>query len=107
MKKLMTVLLALMIGLAFSVSSFAAEHEMTHEGVISTVDANAKTVKVKTDKEELTIHMTDKSHITAGKENKTLADVKVGDKVTCKIILDTMDGKYICLGLNIKGLGKK
>ncbi|MBI5027109.1 MAG: hypothetical protein HZC12_10375 [Nitrospirae bacterium] len=53
-------------------------------GEVAAVDANAKTVTVKAKKADVVISVTDKTKITLGKEKKTLADIKAGDKVTVK-----------------------
>lgn len=57
-------------------------------GEVKAVDAAAKTItivkKVKDKMVETVVTVDDKTAITLGKEKKTLADVKAGDKVTVK-----------------------
>lgn len=111
MKKILTLLVALTVAVAFSGISFAAEEKKAEPakpaapaaapakaaepakaavpaktvakgaGEVTAVDAAAKTITVKTKKGEVVISITDESVIKVGKETKSLADVKVGDKV--------------------------
>lgn len=60
-------------------------------GEVAAVDAAAKTLTVKGKKGDVALMADDKTSVKMGKEKKTLADVKVGDKVTVKYA--EMDGK--------------
>ena len=51
-------------------------------GEVIAVDATAKTITLKSKiKGEVTVNVTDTTKIKAGKEDKTLADIKAGDKI--------------------------
>ncbi|MEW6214978.1 MAG: hypothetical protein AB1478_07250 [Nitrospirota bacterium] len=73
-------------------------------GEVKAVDAVAKTItvakKVKGKVEETVVTVDDKTKITLGKEKKTLADVKAGDKVTVKYT--QVDGKNVAKSVAIK-----
>jgi len=49
-------------------------------GEVTAVDAAAKGITIKSTKQEVQLTVTDKTKIMVGKESKTLADVKVGDR---------------------------
>lgn len=124
MKKIFALMIALMMVVAFGGSTFAEEAKKAAEpaktvepakevkkapkqltGEVTAVDAKANTVTVKGKKGESTCEVTADTKITAGKEAKTLADVKVGDKVECKHV--EKDGKSVCKSLKIKTAEKK
>ncbi|MEK6599467.1 MAG: hypothetical protein AABY52_03880 [Deltaproteobacteria bacterium] len=99
MKKILVLLVALTVAVAFSAVTFAdeakkmepakaaapAETVKAGSGTVTAVDAKAMTITVKTKKGEKVIAITDESKITVGKEAKSIADVKVGDKVKVKV----------------------
>ena len=99
MKRILVLLTALTVALAFSAVTFAEEATMTEpanaatpaktatkgSGEVTAVDAKAMTITVKAKKGEKVIAITDASKITVGKETKAIADVKVGDKVKVKV----------------------
>ena len=60
----------------------AAKKEVT--GEVTAVDAKANTLTVKGKKGDVTVSTDDKTTVVAGKDKKTLADVKAGDKVKVK-----------------------
>ncbi|MDH4230786.1 MAG: hypothetical protein OEW04_02020 [Nitrospirota bacterium] len=60
----------------------AAKKQVT--GEVTAIDAKANTLTVKGKKGDVTVSTTDKTKVVAGKDAKTLADVKTGDKVTVK-----------------------
>jgi len=60
----------------------AAKKQVT--GEVTAVDAKANTLTVKGKKGDVTVSTDDKTKVVAGKDKKTLADVKAGDKVTVK-----------------------
>ena len=69
-------------------------------GAVAAVDAKAKTVTVKAKKGDVTAMVDDKTKIMMGKDVKTLADVKAGDKVTVKY--SETDGKMTAKSIAIK-----
>ncbi|HCL80973.1 MAG TPA: hypothetical protein DHW81_01705 [Nitrospiraceae bacterium] len=127
MKKIFALMAALMMVVAFGGSTFAEEAKKAEEpakaaepakevkkasekgkkvtGEVTAVDTKANTITVKGKKGESTCEVTADTKITAGEEAKTLADVKVGDKVTCKHV--EKDGKSVCKSLKIKTAEKK
>jgi len=69
-------------------------------GEVIAVDAKANTVTVKGKKVEVIVTCDDKTKVMMGKEKKTLADVKAGDKVTVKY--KEVDGKNVAKSIAIK-----
>lgn len=61
------------------------------EGEVVSVDATAKAVVVKEKAAEIKLTVNDKTAITCGKDKKTLADVKAGDKVKATYAVEGMD----------------
>ena len=123
MKKAIAIVVSLMFVLAFTAVSFAAEkaaggygapaaapaaekapakkvEKKQVTGEVKAVDAKANTLTVTKKKEEVTVTVDDKTKIMAGKDKKTLADVKVGDKVTVKYTV--ADGKNTAKRVDIK-----
>lgn len=101
MKKILVLLVALTVTVAFSAVTFADEGHAKAEpakaaapaetvkvgsGTVTAVDAKAMTITVKAKKGDKVIAITDASKITVGKETKALADVKVGDKVKVTVL---------------------
>lgn len=82
-KKFTALLLAFGLLLFFGGASYAAKaaKAMKVSGEVTTVDATAMTLEDKAGK-EVTLHVTDKTHIKKGKEAKKLADIKSGDKLS-------------------------
>ncbi len=74
-------------------------------GDVAAVDAKANTITVKGKKGDVTVTCDAKTKIMMGKEAKTLADVKVGDKVTVKYT--EADGKMTAKSVAIKTAEKK
>jgi Cu/Ag efflux protein CusF len=105
MKKTIAIVAALIFVLAFTAASFAAAkvHQVT--GEVTAVDAAAKTVTLKHKKGEVVISVEEKTTIKEGKEKKSLADVKAGDKVT--VHYTEADGKMTAKSIAIKGAAKK
>ena len=58
------------------------------------------TITVKGKKAEVTLTADNKTSIRMGKEKKTLADVKVGDKVSTRY--SEMEGKNVAKSITIK-----
>jgi len=105
MKKTIAVVLSLIFILAVTSVTFAAEKaaapapapekkmEAAHatkavekhvKGDITAVDAKAMTITVKGKKGDVTVTVDDKTDIKIGKEKKTIADLKAGEKVIIK-----------------------
>ncbi|HET6371071.1 MAG TPA: hypothetical protein VFG95_07735 [Nitrospiria bacterium] len=77
MKKLSLIIALLVMTATFAV---AKEKVMTIRGEVASVDPAAYTLMVKEKKgKELTLHVSGKTKIMAGKEKKGLADLKAGD----------------------------
>jgi Cu/Ag efflux protein CusF len=102
MKKTIAVVLSLIFILAVTSVTFAAEKQAAPapaanavekhvKGHITAVDANAMTVTVKGKKGDVTVTVDAKTEFKLGKDKKTVADLKVGDKV--KILYHEADGK--------------
>lgn len=118
MKRAISVVLALLFVFTITSVSIAAEEKaMPAEkpkikqvtGDVKAVDTKVKTVTVtkmvKGKAEETTVTVDDKTKIMMDKEQKTLADVKVGDKVTVKY--KEVEGKNIAKSIAIKPAEKK
>jgi Cu/Ag efflux protein CusF len=101
MKKITAIVVALIFVLAFTAASFAAAKVHSVTGEVTAVDAAAKTVTLKAKKGEVVIAVVEKTSIKEGKEKKSLADVKAGDKVTVKYT--EADGKMTAKSIAIKG----
>ncbi len=69
-------------------------------GEVTAVDAAAKTLTVKGKAGDVALTADDKTTVKVGKEKKTLADVKVGDKATVRYA--EMDGKNVAKSIIIK-----
>ncbi|MFA4911607.1 MAG: hypothetical protein WC649_11270 [Desulfobacteria bacterium] len=72
------------------------EKVVVAKGEVTKVDAATITIK-KAGKtpEEITLNVAPETVIKVGKEKKALADIKVGDKVKCSYVKDTMAAKSI------------
>jgi Cu/Ag efflux protein CusF len=101
MKKIIAIAVALIFVLAFTAASFAAAKVHSVTGEVTAVDAAAKTITLKAKKGEVAISVVEKTSIKEGKEKKSLADVKAGDKVTVKYT--EADGKMTAKTVEIKG----
>jgi hypothetical protein len=119
MKKAIAIIVSLLFVLSVAGLSFAAEKaapapaaEKTMEkkapvkvkwltGEVSAVDTAAMTLTVKGRKAEVALTVNDKTSIKMGKEKKTLADVKVGDKVATRY--SEVEGKNVAKSITIKG----
>lgn len=119
MKKVVSIIVALLFVFSITSLSFAVEEKkaMPAEkpkvkqvtGDVKAVDMKAKTITVakmmKGKAEETVVTVDDKTKITMGKEKKTLADVKVGDKV--KVHYTEVEGKNIAKSVTIMPAEKK
>ena len=116
MKKAIAIVLSVMFVFALTTVTFAAEKKMSSDmmnrkvmktgrmsisGVITAIDAKANTVTVKNTKREVTVSLDDKTLIKAGKEKKTLAELKTGDKV--HVSYREADGKSVAKRIALKG----
>lgn len=129
MKKILALIVSVLFVVSFAGFSFAVEKPATTQaekkaetakpgeaakpgpaarvkqisGEVKAVDAQANTLTVKGKKAEVTVTCNDKTKIMMGKEKKTLADVKVGDKVIVKYT--ESEGKNIAKSVAIKQAG--
>jgi len=86
MKKALVIIISVLIVLSVAGFSFAEEKkhspkEMHVSGEVTAVDASANTLTIKGEKGEVVLTITDKTKFAEG---KTLAEVKVGDKLSAK-----------------------
>ncbi|MEW6068928.1 MAG: hypothetical protein AB1610_11650 [Nitrospirota bacterium] len=120
MKKAITIIVAVLFVFAFTSISFAVEENKVPPvpaekkeaplkvkqitGEVKAVDTRAMTItvakKIKDRVMDAVVTINNKTKITCNKDNKTFADVKVGNKVTVKYI--EKDGKNIAKGVAIK-----
>ena len=110
MKKAIALVVSLLFILSVAGLSFAAEQNTMEKkapvkvkwltGNVAAVDAAAMTITVKGKKAEVTLTADNKTSIRMGKEKKTLADVKVGDKVSTRY--SEMEGKNVAKSITIK-----
>jgi len=115
-KKVLALIISVLFVFAVTTLSFAAEEKKaapaTMEekkapakvkqvtGDVAAVDAKAKTITVKGKKGDVTAMVDDKTKIMMGKDMKTLADIKAGDKV--KVKYSDTDGKMMAKSIAIK-----
>ena len=95
MKKTLAIIVSLLfvlsvVGLSFAEKKKHATKAMYVAGEVTAVDAAAKTLTIKGKKGEVMLTTTDKTKFAKG---KTLADAKVGDKLTAKYT--EKDGKMM------------
>jgi Cu/Ag efflux protein CusF len=84
MKKLSLIVALLVMTATFAV---AKEKVMTIRGKVTSVDPAAYTLMVKEKKgKELTLNVSEKTKIMAGKEKKGLADLKAGDWIMARAV---------------------
>ena len=119
MKKVVSIIVALLFVFSITSLSFAVEGQKTMPaekpkvkqvtGDVKSVDMNAKTLSVvkivRGKTEETVVTVDDKTKIRMGKEKKTLADVKVGNKVVAKYT--EVEGKNLAKSVAIKPVEKK
>jgi len=95
MKKALAIIVSVLIVLSVAGLSFAndkehATQEMHVSGEVTAVDTAANTLTIKGKKGEVVLTTTDRTRFAEG---KTLADVKVGDKLSAKY--SEKDGKMM------------
>lgn len=78
---IVSVLIVLSVGLSFAHDKQHAEKDMYVSGEVTAVDVAANTLTIKGNKGEVVLTTTDKTKFAEG---MTLADVKVGDKLSAK-----------------------
>jgi Cu/Ag efflux protein CusF len=84
MKKLSLIVALLVMTATFAV---AKEKVMTIRGKVASVDPAAYTLMVKKKKgKELTLNVSEKTKIMAGKEKKGIADLKAGDWIMARAV---------------------
>ncbi len=122
MKKAIAIIVAVLFVFAITSVSFAAEGKKAEEtktaekpkvkqvtGEVKAVDTKAKTVtvtkKMKDKAVDTVVTVDDKTKIMLDKEKKTLADVKMGDKV--KVKYTEVDGKNVAKSIAIQPAEKK
>jgi len=115
MQKFIGIVMALVFVLSFSGLATAVDEQPANSkarakakqisGEVTEIDVTAKTVSVKGKNGTKTIMCTEKTKITMAKENKTLADVQIGDRVTVKY--KESDGKQTAKSIEIKSAAKK
>lgn len=122
MKKAIAIIVAVLFVFAITSVSFAAEEKKAEEtktaekpkvkqvtGEVKAVDTKAKTVtvtkKMKDKAVDTVVTVDDKTKIMLDKEKKTLADVKMGDKV--KVKYTEVEGKNVAKSIAIQPAEKK
>lgn len=96
MKRAMLTVMILAVSVIFVAAVMAAEEKAPasatpaapklekFKGVVEKVDEAKKDILVKSDKEEMTFALTDKTKVTEGKKQLTFADLKNGLSVTVR-----------------------
>ena len=107
MKKALVIIVSAIIVLSFLGLSFANDKKHSTKGMyvsgeVTAVDAAANTLTIKGKKGEVMLTTTDKTKFAEG---KTLADVKVGDKLSAKY--SEKDGKMMAWKVMTKKEMKK
>jgi hypothetical protein len=69
-------------------------------GKITSIDAAATIVTIKTRQGEMSVYITEKTQITMGREEKLFSDLKVGDKI--KVHYTISEGKELALRIMVK-----
>lgn len=131
MKKTIAIVLSLLFVFAIASVSFAAEAKKeaapakkeaapaekkeaapakakkgTVSGEVMAIDAKASTLTVKGPKKgDVVVSVTDKTKIMSGKDKKTLADIKAGDKV--KVAYTEAEGKNTASSVTIEPAAAK
>ncbi|HUO76046.1 MAG TPA: DUF5666 domain-containing protein [Thermodesulfovibrionales bacterium] len=121
MKKAIAIIVSVLFVLSVAGLSFAAEKaapapaEKAEKkapakvkqvtGEVAAVDAKANTLTVKGKKGDVMVNTDDKTSVKIGKEKKSLADVKMGDKVTVKYA--EMDGKNVAKSIMVSAAPAK
>jgi len=96
MKKILFVFVVFLMTASFAM---AKEKAPTIKGEVQSIDSAAKTVTIKEKKKEVTVDVTDKTNIMAGKEKKGLSDIKVGDRIVAHV--QDKGGKMVADSIHI------
>lgn len=113
MKRALVIIVSLLFFLSFIGLTFIAEGGMGMQsweqvqreiikrvtGEVTAVDLKAQIITVKSGKGDVTVTCDDNTVVKMGNESKTLADIKVGDKVAVKYT--RVDGKNIAKSVTI------
>ena len=128
MKKAIAIIVSVLFVLSVAGLSFAAEKKETApsatekaapakaekkapakvkqaSGEVAAVDAKANTLTVKGKKGDVAVTADDKTSVKIGKDKKSLADVKMGDKVTVKYA--ETDGKNVAKSILVSAAPAK
>jgi uncharacterized protein YxeA len=127
MKKAIAIIVSVLFVLSVAGLSFAAEQKAAPapaekaapakaekkapakvkqaSGEVAAVDAKANTLTVKGKKGDVAVTADDKTSVKIGKDKKSLADVKMGDKVTVKYA--EMDGKNVAKSIVVSAAPAK
>jgi len=122
MKKAIAIIVSVLFVLSVAGLSFAAEQKAAPApaekaekkapakvkqvtGEVAAVDAKANTLTVKGKKGDVMVNTDDKTSVKIGKDKKSLADVKMGDKVTVKYA--EMDGKNVAKSIMVSAAPAK
>ena len=112
MKRVMLTVMALGISVIFVTAVMAAEQKAPapatpatpkfekFSGVVEKVDVARKDFSVKSGKDEMTFSWVDKTRITEGKKELTLADLKKGLHVTVRYMKD--GGKLVAVKISVR-----
>ncbi|MCC6347863.1 MAG: hypothetical protein IT388_11800 [Nitrospirales bacterium] len=102
MKKAFFIVTALLFTLTLTGFVAAAERVKVKQisGEVAAVDAAAKSMTVKGKKAEVVIVIDEKTTVKTDKEKKSLADLKVGEKVTVRYA--EIEGKNVGRTIEIK-----
>jgi len=112
MKKTIAAVLSLVLVMALAGITFAADKKeaapaakeaVGHAaGEVAAVDVNAGTLTVKEKKGDLVVSVDANTSIMAGKDKKTLADIKAGEKVA--VVYAAANGKNTAKSIEIRML---
>jgi len=81
MKQKTLIALGMVVGLGLALSVMAAEKPLVVQGTIAAIDATAKTVTVKTEKEQLSFKLASNVALVDAGKPIALGELKVGDHV--------------------------
>jgi Cu/Ag efflux protein CusF len=103
MRKVVAVMVAALFLLSLFGLAFAAAKHVT--GEVSAIDTAAKTLTVKEKKGEMVLSYSDTTPVTEGKEKKSIADLKVGEKVEVTYV--EKEGKNVAESIAIVKVEEK
>lgn len=102
MKKVFSIILSVAIIISLAGAVLAVEKVKIKQiaGEVAAVDAAANSLTVKGRRAEIVITTTEKTSVVLSRHKKSLADVKIGDRVTVKY--SEAEGKSIAKIIEIK-----